>query len=114
MDDEPPGGGGGACGLRTAANVPADPVHRGGNADSVLNPAALIGSSCCQRCHRSTPRTMLPSRSQRTSPGPRLRPPADVVGQMERGALPLLRLPQEGKAASEGAAAPWGPRPPGV
>ena len=46
--------------------------------DPGSNTAVLIGSTCC---HQSTPRTTSPSRSQRASPSPRLRPAADVVSE---------------------------------
>lgn len=68
----------------------------------------------CKRPSRSTPRTTSPSRSQRVSPSPRLRSAADVVGETRRWSIPLLRLPEEGEAAGEGAAAPGSARPPDV
>ena len=112
MDDETPGSGGGACVLRTAANEPANAAYPGGSVDRGQNLAALIGSRCCHRAATVLP-TVNPAdyiapRSQRTSPGPRLRPAADVAGVAGWGVLPLLRLPEEGKTVSEGAAAAEG------
>jgi len=120
-DDETPGGGGGGCVLRTAVIQNEKAMHCGSNdiTKPVLTP--LNDSTCCHSavtCCHSPPggqsRRLYPSPGGEGRALPRLRPAADVVDQTRWREVSLLRLPEEGKTAGEGATAPGGSRPPDV